>query len=440
MKNYFKWTALVAVLLAFSVVTSSCISSGAQAIVEAEYPDTAKYPGSEMIPGFESRYDEWREGQKAQRENFGAGENLDGFIKKTVAEFLAGEDSENTVYSPLNVYMALAMLAETTDSESREQILELLDADSIDALRTQAKKVWRANYSDDGAVTSILASSMWLNENVDFNAETLDTLAKNYYASSYQGEMGSKSINTAIQEWLNKQTGNLLSDYISDIETNPNTLMALFTTIYFQAKWENEFSKSDNTDRIFHSPSGDITCEFMNATETYGQYFFGEKFGATKKSLENSGAMWFILPDEGVSVRELVSDGEVLEFICSNGDFENSKSLRVNLSMPKFDVKSKIDLSAGLKNLGVTNCFSAQDADFSPLADGPIWLDRVSHGARVMADEEGVTAAAYTEMILCGAAMPPEDEIDFVLDRPFIFAITGSDGLPLFVGTVNNPV
>ena len=35
-----------------------------------------------------------------------------------------------------------------------------------------------------------------------------------------------------------------------------------------------------------------------------------------------------------------------------------------------------------------------------------------------------------------GAAMPPEEEIDFVLDRPFAFIITGLDGLPLFAGTV----
>ncbi len=30
--------------------------------------------------------------------------------------------------------------------------------------------------------------------------------------------------------------------------------------------------------------------------------------------------------------------------------------------------------------------------------------------------------------------MPPEEEVDFTLDRPFLFVITGEDGLPLFVG------
>lgn len=446
-KNKLKITAAIAAVLVVAIVAGVYLHSGAPAltayaIAEAKYPEMAKYPEGEMLPGFESRYDAWRESVKAQREYFGNGKNLDPFFKATISEFLAGagEGDENLVYSPLNVYMALAMLAEITDGDSRAQILELLGADSIEALRTEAHAVWNANYSDDGAVTSILASSLWLNEDVDFNEETLDTLAKKYYASSYQGKMGSASYNDALQKWMNAQTGGLLKDYISEIEMTPETVMSLVTTIYFQAKWENEFSENNTLDGTFHTAGGDVTCKFMNKTETYGEYFFGDKFSATRVSLENSGYMWFVLPDEGTDVQELLTNEEALSFMCSNGNWDNYKSLQVNISVPKFDVKSKTDLAEGLKNLGVTDCFAADTANFSPLvADGEVWLDKVEHGARVAIDEEGVTAAAYTEMMLCGAAMPPEDEIDFVLDRPFIFVITGSDGLPLFCGVVNNP-
>ena len=38
-----------------------------------------------------------------------------------------------------------------------------------------------------------------------------------------------------------------------------------------------------------------------------------------------------------------------------------------------------------------------------------------------------------------GAAMPPEEIINFKLDRPFLFVITGADSLPLFAGVVNHP-
>ena len=55
-------------------------------------------------------------------------------------------------------------------------------------------------------------------------------------------------------------------------------------------------------------------------------------------------------------------------------------------------------------------------------------------------DEEGCEAAAYTVvMVEAGGAMPPDDEVDFTLDRPFLFAVTGDSDLPLFTGVVNQP-
>ena len=89
----------------------------------------------------------------------------------------------------------------------------------------------------------------------------------------------------------------------------------------------------------------------------------------------------------------------------------------------------------------MTDVFSPAAADFSPAiqdADG-VYLSRADHAARVTVDEEGVTAAAYTVMMEAGAAEPPDEEIDFTLDRPFVFAITARSGLPLFVGIVNTP-
>ena len=42
-----------------------------------------------------------------------------------------------------------------------------------------------------------------------------------------------------------------------------------------------------------------------------------------------------------------------------------------------------------------------------------------------------VTAASYILLEFgAGAAMPPDEIIDFVLDRPFVFAITSNQILP----------
>ena len=53
-------------------------------------------------------------------------------------------------------------------------------------------------------------------------------------------------------------------------------------------------------------------------------------------------------------------------------------------------------------------------------------------------DEEGCTAAAFTVMDPA-ADSAPDGEVNLVLDRPFLFCVTGDSGLPLFVGIVNDP-
>ena len=91
--------------------------------------------------------------------------------------------------------------------------------------------------------------------------------------------------------------------------------------------------------------------------------------------------------------------------------------------------------------MGLTKIFEPLGNDFSPSIDSeiPVYLDSINQDTRVVIDEEGVTAASYILLEFgAGAAMPPDEIIDFVLDRPFVFAIT-SNQIPLFVGTVNMP-
>jgi len=409
------------------------------------YPDESKYikPNGELRDSFGDAYRKWSESLRAQlNQPEGYADGLDGFFEKSIREFLKDGGSGNRVYSPLNVYMALAMLSELTDGQSREQVLDLLGADSVEKVREQARAVWNANYRDDGLVTSVLASSLWMSDKIRYIQSTLDTLAEDYHASGFSGEMGSPEYDRMLQDWINEQTGGLLEEQASGLKLDPQTVMALATTICFKAPWRDKFGKQNTEPGLFETPDGAVSIDFMhrNAAE---DYFWGDSFAAVGKGLENGGAMWFLLPDEGVSPEELLLDDEAMEFLLLRDKYscENRKHLIVNLAVPKFDVSSDIDLIPGLAALGVRDVFDITISDFTPMTTDTrdIYIDRAEHAARVTIDEEGCTAAAYTVMAMAGAAAPPEDTVDFILDRPFVFAVTGADGLPLFVGIVNCP-
>lgn len=405
--------ALLVVVIAVALFRPGDGAS-ALAIAEAKYDDYVRLPDDITTPG--------------------------GCFEALTAQFLSGAGEENAVLSPVNIYMALAMLAELTDGESRAQLLDLIGAQDIEAVREQAQAIWRACSMDVEEIQCVLASSIWLRDDLGFVQSTMDTLANTYYASSYRGEMGSGEINRAIQSWLNEQTRGLLEEQAATIETDPLTVLLLATTIYYSAQWTDEFNEELNYTDVFHAPSGDVDTEYMY-TGRFMDYYSGEGWGAVRLSLRGGNGMWFILPDEDVSVDALLEDDDVMR-LMSAGEADEGEYVRVYFSVPKFDIASQLDLTEGLMELGVTDVFDPDVSDFTPMTtdtDVPIYVSEATHAARVKIDEEGVEAAAFTVLDAPTSMAPSDEEIYFTLDRPFLFAISSQDGLPLFAGVVNRP-
>ena len=365
------------------------------------------------------------------------------FFKDSSRLILQSDDGSNQVWSPINGYIALAMLAEITGGSTRQQILDLLNTADTDALRAQVSAVWENVYTDNSLEISTLANSLWLEKGLTYDQQTMDDLAYHYYASVYQGDLGSSSMDKALQSWINQNTGSQLKQYADTIQLHPLTVLALASTVYLKSQWDDEFSKSRNTDGFFHSPSGSEACTFMNKRELQTTYYWGDSYGAIHLGLKNGCNMWFFLPDPDKTVDHVLSEGQYLDTITAPySENENHKYMKVNLSVPKFDVSSKADLKENLEAMGVTEVFDASAADFSTVfgndPEFPVWVTSVEQAARVAIDEEGVVAASYIVIPGAGAAQPPDEVIDFILDRPFVFVIS-KDQLPLFTGVVNYP-
>ena len=408
------------------------------------YPTMSQYPdGTKINPysaAFSNAYYAWEFDRKLQyQQPDGYADSLTDFFHASMQQFLQGDG--NQAYSPVNVYMALAMLAETTDGNSRQQILDLFGVSNIDQLRKQVGYLWNAHYCQDGITDTVLANSLWLDDEYSFKEETAQVLADRYYASSFSGDLGSEDMNKQLQSWINENTGGLLAEQANNVKLDRNTAFSLASTVYFTASWDKKFGEKNTKDALFHATNADKKVPFMNATFVEYQYYWGENFGAVRLGLTGVNAMWLILPDEGYTVADILASQEYLQMMLNPSTWENQKKMDVNLSLPKFDVMQQQDLVSGMKALGVTDVFDATTSNFSALTDEtPLWVEKINHASRVVIDEDGCKGAAFTVIPLAGMAPPQDvDEIDFVLDRPFLFAVTSQDNLPLFTGIVNEP-
>lgn len=408
----------------------------AEMLASATLPEiTAKYP-SETSENYWDEYEKWASSRNIEtNENYiNAMKTFCGKLAPVMGELSEGE---NVVYSPMNLWFALSLLAEVTDGETKAQILEALGTDE-ESLFDTANDMWLKDYTDDGVVKSLLGNSIWLRNDCAYVQDTVNRLAEKYHVSSFSGKMGSDEYNNLLHSWLNENTGNLLKEAVEGVNFEPETVLALASTIYFKAPWQNSFNEYATEDKIFHGTDKDVTVPFMNESES-GIVYKGKDYTAVQKTFgANGGSMWFILPNEGVTPEEVVKSGDYERLLFDN---ERPDYLRGNviLSVPKFDVDFDSDVIEVFKKLGITNACVGGAADFSPIMGegSDTYLDEAIHAARVKIDEDGVEAAAFTVMMMKNTAIMISDDIEFTVDRPFLFVVTNSDNVPTFMGTVN---
>ncbi len=372
------------------------------------------------------------------------------------SEYLKGMDGKNVVCSPVNIYFALAILAECSRGNTQAEILNVLGAKSIEELRKTACALWEQTYYDSGIYKTDLASSVWLNKEVSgvqlqFDKETLGALAQYYYAAAYSGDAADKDFSRAFKGWLDEHTGGLLKDRIESMEDFKDYLVAaIATTVHFKASWQDEFEKTATYEDVFHARSGDSRVSFMRRVDAF-MTCKGNGFTAAFIPFNVAGGMWIFLPDEGVSPEQLnINSSLTGAVLCSADGRQCSDSdgkplykydhVQLVLSLPKFDVDAELDLKGMLRNMGIHDVFDPEIADLSGLVSNvQAYVTSASHAARVKIDEEGCEAAAYTVITVDALGWMEQKPLEFKVDRPFAFAITGSDGLPLFTGIVNEP-
>ncbi len=373
---------------------------------------------------------------------------VNGFAKE-MTPLIAEGFGENDCWSPLSAYYAFAMAGAGAKGDTQAELLELLNAKDTDWLADQCDKYYRQHYHANDFCTFTLANSLWLDDRRDYREEFLETAKSKYYTSLFGADFTDPVVNKEISEWVSDNTNGLLRP---EFDCDPTTMAVLLNTVYFKAAWTDEFYPEANTEDDFTRADGStVTAEFMHRGDNQNVYF-GENFTRASLDLENNAEMVFILPDEGVTPQELLSDSETFEEMFYPLDSDDTEFCQVEWSVPKFSIDSDFSLTDAFSKV-LPTVFDSVLADFSGISpQGDLYLDEIKHGTHIAIDENGVEAAAYTALdATTGAAEPPDKTVEMNLNRPFLFAIVAEDNVVqtgeddtressiLFVGVCGDP-
>jgi len=361
-------------------------------------------------------------------------------------EFVATE-SGNLFFSPYSISTALSMTWAGARGDTAAELAAALGVD-IDAADWHAGRNAielqlageRRTIEDFQPIELEPTNTTFGQVGYPFIEEYLDTLAAYYGAGTNtvdfitQPEPARQEIN----EWVSERTRERIEELLPKDAIDNLTRLVLVNAIYFKANWINQFVPESTRDGDFMLIDGArVTVPMMHGAPST-DYAAGDGWRAVRLLYAGDASMLIIVPDEGrfTDVEEGL-DADFVERVR-----EELSNYQVDLSLPRWESASEIDLQPALTQLGVIDLFDSDEADLDGIAqpaDNDLYVSAALHQANITVDEEGTDAAAATAVVVGITSGPPES-VTLDIDRPFIYLISDDlTGEILFVGRVLDP-
>ena len=333
--------------------------------------------------------------------------------------------AENVVVSPYSAAVALSMLAEGAQGQTRTEF--------DNALGGMLFKAEDLGSNDTVVVKS--ANSVWIDDNFSPRNRYVSLLEKDFDAFLTTLNFADPATLHAINNWCSENTEGKITEILDRLD--PSNVMVLINALYFNAPWENEFDPAMTSEQTFYGLSKESKVKLM------GQKAFlpyAEMNGFQMIQLPYEGmrySMYVILPPEGSDLNKLIPKATETVF---NSAVDALQMQEVRIFLPRFKVETSMLLNKPLQNMGIRTAFTSA-ADFSGIAEmGPLVLDQVKQKCYVDVSEKGTEAAAVTAVQIRLTSVRPVLKLPVMrVDRPFIFLIAdGETQNILFAGKIVN--
>lgn len=347
-------------------------------------------------------------------------------------------EPKNTMISPLSVSLALAMVYNGTDGNTKKQMEEMLHKANLtaDDINQSYKDLVAGLASHDPKVELSIANAIFYRNTFPVKSSFITT-DQNYYQAEVDGLDFTKTADVlkTVNGWVNTRTKGKIESIISEV--NPEDVMYLLNAIYFNGEWKYRFDSQATANLNF-------TKEDQTVVQTPTMYIenpFNYYSNSTFELLEmpyGSGkySMLIFLPETGKKTGDVVA---MLTAENMNNWISKLTEQKKQVYLPKFEFKFDKSLVDELKVLGMTDAFNDMKANLTGISDAAkLVISEVMHKSYIKVDERGTEAAAVTGITVGTTSVGPDNS--FRADHPFVFAIREKDtNAILFIGKVMNP-
>lgn len=341
---------------------------------------------------------------------------------------------KNYFISPLSLHIALGMLLNGADTDTKKEIQKVLGLEnqSMEEINKTYLELIENLPKVDSKVVNTIANSIWQDKNFTSEQTFIDNLTSSFKARLYNEDFGNPATVDKINKWASDNTNTKIKKILEQIE--PSQVMFLINALYFKGDWTKEF-KTENTQKAeFVGTNTTKMVDMMNQTTEFKyadlkDYQLVElPYGGEKYTMN------IVLP-KNTSIENIVKNLNSATWQSAQNSLTKRK---VVVGLPKFKIEYSKKLNGILQQMGMVKAFSDQ-ADLSKIAKpaGKLKVGFVKQDTFVAVDEKGTEAAAVTTIGIEVTSLPVYPEI--ICNKPFAFLITEkTSNTIMFIGKVSN--
>ena len=366
--------------------------------------------------------------------------------------------SGNLACSPASVYLALMLAWAGAEGETARELAEVLHIASAhdgepwrrEEFLAAARALLLQSDGADGGPAIAVASALFRQQGHPFEGDYSQAVETRLQAALRDVDFAGDApgAREAINAWIQEATGGRIEEMLSPGTLKETTRLLLANTVTFDARWMDAFLEEATHSAPFRTHAGgSVSVPTMHRTN-YERILETDRFQLLElrykigegKAFEEGWSMMFLLPREGVALADL--EGELTPELLERWS-DALEVARVDISLPRFHLRTRTNLSRTLAGMGLSSSLDPQAADFSGIDGGvgQLFIDLVLQQVEVSVHENGTEAAAATAVVFrLGSRATPSKPKVFRADRPFLFLVRRhQDGRILFTGRVADP-
>ena len=364
------------------------------------------------------------------------------------------DKGENIMISPYSIMMAMSMLDNAADGETKAELEKVLGIADLDKWNEEFSTYFKTYLNQDDTnqdseeqkLVLRTTNSIWKNDTYySFDSEVqtkyLNLMKDLYGAEGLSMDFAKSNPKDQINSWVEEKTEGMIKNLIQEpIEKDVENV--LVNALYFSGKWQTEFEQNATKENAeFFGKTGTTKVDMMR--NSCGNYKYVEKDMLAVAEFpfqDGDMVMDVVLAKEDASTIEEFNKLSNKEKTALFLEVSGSEEEKLNVSLPKFKMTyGTKDIKNQLQQMGITSVFTEEVQLPGLKGDNleNICVSDVLHQTIIEVAERGVKAGAATGIIFKPIA--PSKVTEFNVNKPFVYVIRDTKtNMIYFVGQIED--